>query len=235
MGVARLWEQLGPTILGEPGRSLAAFFGHQESIQALSDARLAVPKMAQFAKDKEFDPNPNKLKLPREHLQTMLLLRALALWGSEALIRAAVACAELQVSRQTKCEPSLLRIRDSARITAADFVTSPDVVHRKRAKTAATACQRAYKPFEDNPDTDVAASIWHQLGAPWFAAETVSQDFSLSRWDGPGPPEASATWGNRNSVWPARAAETAAHWSSYPEVRSMIQTALVEWSVGKIP
>jgi hypothetical protein len=230
MGIIRLWESVGATISADPARSLAALLGHRQSAMTLSDARLTSPDMEQMAQ--EIEVNPHKLDLPQEYLRTRLLVRALALWGWEPLTRASIACAEIQIANQTHCEPSLVKIRDAARIAAEAFASCPDATHRKSAEEAADACRRLYKPYEDDPDSDDAGKVWYQLGAPWFAAETAAQDFSLTQWDGPGPTGASATWGNRNSVWPERAADAAAHWSSQPKVRMAINNALVEWAVA---
>ncbi len=86
--------------------------------------------------------------------------------------------------------------------------------------------------INEHPDTEEARNVWTQLGAAWFAAETTAQDFKLESYDGAGPREASSTWCKRNVVWPVRAAEVAAGWSSHDEVRATIRTALLDWIDG---
>ncbi len=189
-------------------------------------------RLEEIAQEPEFALNPHRLKLPEEYLRTKLLVRSLALWGWEPLARAAVACAGLQLARQPRCAAPLLGLRDGAAAAADAFLASPDADHRERAERAARGCRLAFKPFENDSDSSAAARVWYQLGAPWFAAETAAADTSLTPWDGPGPAAASPTWGNRNSVWPVRAAEAAAHWSSDREVRERIREALLAWAVG---
>ncbi len=232
MSVASLWNRLEPTISAEPAKSLAAYVGHKPSIAALANAGLIVPDIQQFAKEEELNPNPFNLELPEEYLRMLLLIRGLAFWGSEALTRAAVACSELQIKSQRECDRSLIGARDAARTTASEFISNPDGSHRERARNAASNCQALYKPFEDSPDSEDASKVWYHLGAPWFAAETTAEDFSLTEWDGFGPAPTSPSWGNRNSVWPQRAADAAVHWTSYPETRNAILTALIDWTMS---
>jgi hypothetical protein len=227
------WDRWGPTVLAEPRQSLAALLGHAGSERALAAAGLRPLRLGEIAQERAFDPNPYRLKLSEEYLRTKLLIRSLTLWGWEPLARAAVACADLQREWQSECEAPLLGLRDAAWVAATEFLAAADAAHRQRAERAASPCRLAYKPFEQDQDSPVAARVWYQLGAPWCAAETAAADTSLTPWDGPGPVAASASWGNRNSVWPVRAADAAAHWSSYPEVQDRIRIALLAWTIGE--
>lgn len=228
----RWWDRRGAVVVAQPKRSLAAFLGHQSSTQQLIQAGVQPVTLAELAQEREFDPNPHRLKLPDEYMQTKLLIRGLASWGCEALLRAAVACAELQMARQPPCDATLRHLRDTAKHAAIKFIEKPDAERRACAMQAAAACMAIYRPFENQPDSDEGKAVWYQLGASWFAAETAAEDSSLGEWDGPGPAAASSTWRNRMSVWPAHAAEAAAYWSSHGETQQAIQAALLAWALA---
>ena len=102
MSVRQLWAHFGSTISSEPHRSLAAFLGHKPSAILLSNAGLPLLHHENCAGEEELDPNPHELELPDEYLQTELLIRSLAFWGWDPLVRAANACSEHQLLRQEK-------------------------------------------------------------------------------------------------------------------------------------
>ncbi|MEW4530007.1 hypothetical protein [Maioricimonas sp. JC845] len=229
MSIATLWAEFSESITTRPGLSLAAFLGDEAAWETLVELDLPVPDPDVFRKDRALDPNPFGLDLPQDMLENQFFVRCLAFWGWRPLLCSAVACARLQIHRHSDCPEPLLPLRTEAFEAARAFLASPDEAARQRAHQAARACYDRYEPLEDDPDSPQATEVWRELGAPWFAAETAAQDVSLHDWDAKGPPGASSTWGNRCSVWPQRAAELAAEFTSHAEVREAIRTAVLQW------
>ena len=224
-----IWELFGDFITEHHSRTLAAYLGDREAELALDADSISFPTSDDFRSDPVFDPNPHRLDLPSGYVETALLVHSLAVWGPDALIRAAFACAKLQVERQTVCRPDLVGPRDAALQAVAAYLQSATDERLQEVAAAVGWCNELYAPHEEDPDTEEARNVWTQLGAAWFAAETAAQDFKLESYDGDGPREASSTWCKRNVVWPVRAAEVAAGWSSHDEVRATIRTALLDW------
>jgi hypothetical protein len=226
------WQHISTAVLAKPRTSLAALLGHQESIGMLRQAGLPVPTLSFFRADPELDPNPHGLRLPEDYLELQFYVRMLATWGSGALIEAADACATLQMERQSHCAPDNARARDRALDALGTYRQMPSAETITQLRTAAASCAALYAPHEQDPDSANASAAWNELGAPWFAAETAVQDFAFSKSDGPPPREACKTWGNRTTVWPSRAADSAAYWSSPPEVIEAIKTRILAWATA---
>ncbi len=233
MSFPGIWAAFGPTITTHPGLTLAAFLGHAPSREQLARLEITPPCLDDAKRDPVLDPNPHNLDLSQEYLGTSLLVRSLALWGWQPLVRAAAACGALQMARQATPTAAVATLQQQAMAATNAFVLNPEPAQQERARQAAKACADRYAPFEDAPDSNEAREVWRNLGAPWFAAESAAEDHRLSEWDGPGPTGASATWGNRNSVWPQRAADAAAEWSSFDAVEQAITTALLEWTLAR--
>jgi len=223
------WKQFGAAISSEPLRTLAAYLGHRDSQLALQTDSVPFPTIDDFRTDSVFDPNPHQLDLAEDSLDTSLLLKSLAVWGPDVLVRSAFACAALQIKQHTTCRADLKVARDSAFDAVKTSIQSPIYENHHSVKQASERCAKLYVPYEDDPDSSEANIVWSHLGAPWFAAETAAQDYKLEDYDGPGPREASPTWCRRNAVWAIRAADAAAEWSSHESVRKMIRKALLNW------
>jgi hypothetical protein len=224
-----IWKQFGAAISSEHPRTLAAFLGHRDSELALQSKMIPFPTTNHFCADSAFDPDPYQLDLPKDILETSLLVKSLAVWGPDVLIRVAFACAALQIKHHSACRADLVTPRDSAFDAVKRWIQNPANENYDSVKQASKRCAKLYKPCEDAPDSSEANVVWSHLGAPWCAAETASQDHKLEVYDGPGPREASPTWCSRNSVWPIRAADAAAQWSSYEVVRKTIRETLLDW------
>lgn len=229
MSQSTIWELFGDAISSRHRETLGAYLGHRDSELSLQTESVLVPTIEDFRADPVFDPNPYKLDLPKDYLDASLFVRSLAIWGPEVLNRSAFACAVLQIENQTTCRPDLVPARDAAFRAVSAFIESPTETHLGEVIRASEACQKLYAPCEDDPDNADAQTAWTHLGAPWFAAETAAQGYKLEDYDGPGPREASSTWCNRNVVWPTRAADAAAEWSSYDQARAVIQKSLLDW------
>jgi hypothetical protein len=199
---------------------------------SLEAESIPYPNADDFRSDSVFDPNPHKLDLPGESLETKLLVKSLAVWGPDVLIRAAYTYAKLQVEYQTACRAELVEPRDAALRAVAAYLKSPTGEACEAVSTTAGRCAAIYSVHEDAPDSANAQTIDGGLGAPWFAAEAVSQDYSLEEYDGPGPRESSSIWCTRNAVWPSRAADAAAMWTSHKDVRDAIRDSLRGWATG---
>ena len=187
-------------ITEHPARTLAAYLGDREAELALHADSIPFPTSDDFRSDSVFDPNPHRLDLSSGYVETALLVHSLAVWGPDALIRAAFACAKLQVEGQTACRPDLVGPRDAALQAVAAYLQTPTNERLQQVAAAVGWCNELYAPHEEDPDTEDARTAWTQLGAPWFAAETAAQDFKLESYDGDGPREASSTWCQRNIV-----------------------------------
>ena len=225
------WKQFGTAISSQHTRTLAAYLGHRDSELALQTDSIPFPTSDDFRADSVFDPNPHQLDLPEDLLETSLLVQSLAVWGPDALIRSAFACATMQIKHQTTCRAALVVPRDTALDAVTTFIQSPTNENHQSVRQASECCAKLYAPYEDDPNSSEANDVWSHLGAPWFAAETVAQDYKLEDYDGPGPREASPTWCTRNAVWPTRAADAAAEWSSHKDVRTMIRETLLDWLI----
>ena len=97
------WKQFGTAISSQHARTLAAYLGHRDSELALQTDSIPFPTSDDFRADSVFDPNPHQLDLPEDLLETSLLVQSLAVWGPDALIRSAFACATMQIKHQTTC------------------------------------------------------------------------------------------------------------------------------------
>ncbi len=233
MGHTATWVRFGPAVTAHPGRTLAAYLGHQGSIAAFRSGSVTFPTPADFMADPDFDPNPHNLDLPEDSLATTLLVQSLAIWGPDAIMRTALACARVQVQHQPECRQDLVTPRDDALRAVEALMDSPPKERNYAAvRRAADLCTSLYSPYEEEPDAPDGEVICHQLGAPWFAAETAAQEFEIQPYDGPGPREGCPTWCRRNTVWTDRAADVAAHWASHSTVREQIRRALVEWAMS---
>jgi hypothetical protein len=226
------WQHISSAVLNNPKTSLAAFLGHQESIEMLRQAGLQLPTLSYFRADPALDPNPHRLRLPEDYLELKFYVRVLATWGPGALVEAAATCATLQMERQSQCAPDNVQARDRALNALGIYRQMPSPEAITQLRTAAASCAALYARHEEDPDSASAIAAWNELGAPWFAAETAVQDFALSDWDGSPPREACKTWRNRTTVWPSRAADSAAFWSSPPEVIEAIKTGLLAWATA---
>jgi hypothetical protein len=231
---SKTWERFGSAVLAHPAVTLAAYLGAPWAMARAREGKIAFPKAADFRKDPVFDPNPHKLKLAREYLDTNFLVRTLAIWGWHPLVRAVVVCSDIQLEFAEPSKDKKRKACEAAALATKAFLKSPTKGKRAAARSAADACGAPYRRFERKPDAPGARETWLKLGACWFAAETAAQDFSLSEWDGPGPAQASTTWGNRSSVWPKRAAEAAAAVSSHELVRRRIAEDLIGWCLTEL-
>jgi hypothetical protein len=228
-----VWECFGVNGVFAELRSLAAYLGDASSREALAGAGIEIPTLDDFRCDDAYNMNLHGLDLPESHLETMLLVRTLAAWGAEPLVRAALACARLQAESGPILPSTFQATRSKALTAAARFVEDPSRQRRFEAERAAQACRDVYARFEDASDSAEATAVWLQLGAAWFAAESAAADYDLQGSESAGPPASSSTWGTRNSVWPQRAAEAAAEQCSHETVREAIAKSLIEWAVAQ--
>jgi len=228
-----IWELFGDAISSRHKETLCAYLGDRDAQHALENESILAPTIDDFRSDPVFDPNPHGLDLPKGCLDLSLFVHSLAVWGPDALIRSALACATLQMENQIACRSHLVPARDGAFRAVKAFIESPTDMNRSEVIRACAACQKLYAPYDDDPDSEDAQTTWSHLGASWFAAETAAQDYRLEDYDGPGPREASPTWCRRNAVWPQRAAESSAGLSSYDDVHAVIRTSLLGWILSR--
>ncbi len=162
------------------------------------------------------------------------LLLCLAAWGEEPLKRTVNACSLLQCMHHCTCSPNLKPLRNEAAFALQSFLDDPSVNNRIKAESVRRKCEEIYDAGEDNPDSDVAVTSWYHLGAPWFGLETALDDLSVREDYGEiAPAPANSSWCIRNAVWPERAFDAAAKWSSVALVSDAVKTTLLVWAVGK--
>lgn len=234
----RSWERFGKAILAQPKWTLAAFLGDGEAAVRLEAVGLPASVSAELADDPTL-AEPSWMQ-NAEGLDDIIhqtrFVRRLALWGPEVLMHAALVSAEYQAARQVLPRGAMARLRDDALAAVRIWLASPQAPEAIAAvRDVAERGSRKYRPHEQNPDTPKAEQVWLELGAPWCAAEAAAGDWTLAEYDGPGPRQASFTWGNRMSVWPGRAVETASEFGSYSEVQAAIRSALLAWTGDASP
>jgi hypothetical protein len=222
-----LWADFHQHLRQSPEVTLGAYLGHPVTLALAARDRLRAPTEADFRRDPTFDPNPHRLPFEASHEELLFGVGTLAVWGWRPLVLSAVVCSREQLAHQP-VEEALAQARLEAARSAEAFLTHPSDATRSAARAAAKSCAALFAPHEDAPDSALARATWDGLGAAWFAAETSAQDYALSRWDGPPPAESSATWRRRCSVWPRRAAESAARLTSNGRVGQSIRAALCD-------
>ncbi len=233
MAKTEFWNQFGETILESPHLTLAAFLGHDQSIAVAKQHSIHFPKTADFQIDPAYDPNFHKLDLDEESLNSTFLILCISAWGAEALVRAVNACSLLQCMHHFSCSSNLKSLRNDAAFTLQTLIDMPTMEVRQKASGLLRQCQNTYRPHEDDPNSDEAHLAWFHLGAPWFGLETALGNMGARRDCGETEPAPSnSTWCARETVWPDRALDAAAHWSSHAIVRATIRSTLVAWAVS---
>lgn len=257
MPVTGIWQRFGAVISAEPRLSLAAFLGHAQSAAVLESRRLVVPTLADFEGDPAYDPSPfagidlpegldpADYSVPEDVEANDLLLRAIITWGRDPVIRVVHDLSALQCARQKDGGDDLIRQRDAADAAVRAFCEDPSDRALQSVRDVAKACSGVYFQTDLDPDTatsseyfrnqldpdsEQAIAIWNGLGAPWMAAETIAGDWSLQPYDGDPPAESQSTWIRRNAVWPLRAAEAAAEYTSFAEVRQRMESTALAWA-----
>jgi hypothetical protein len=171
--------------------------------------------------------------LDQEYLDCKQFLLCVATWGAEPLLRIVNACSLLQCLHHSPTNEEYKRLRDDAAFSVYAMVDTSSDELRKKADTLRRRCQAEYRPHGNKPDTKIAKTIWFHLGAPWFGLETCLSNFAADRGESE-PVPSNPTWIARQTVWPTRALDAAAHWSSYSLISTVLRSALVAWStVGK--
>jgi hypothetical protein len=235
MTKTEFWNRFGNTILDAPHLTLAAFLGHAPSIEVANRQSIRFPTPADFQSDRAYDPNYFKLDLDDDYLRSSFLILCISAWGGEALIRAVNKCSQLQCLHHDSCSPTLKPLRDEVALALHKLVDAPTPNVRQSATELLRRCQELYRPHEDDPDSDAASMTWLHLGAPWFGLETVLGNLCARQDCGetePGP--SNSTWCARETVWPIRAINAAAHWSSHSIVRETVQSTLLNWATDQI-
>ena len=230
MAITAIWQRFGREISAQPHQTLAAFLGHADSIAALDRQGLGFPAPVDFANDPAYDPNPHGLGMSADRVSLDRLTLSLMTWGKAPVLHMANACSHLQCAHQSTGSAALINLRDAAASALQCYLDDPADQNLARLRDACKECLNAYQPYEDSPDSDIAQQTWVQLGAPWLAAEAACGDWSPQKYDGAPPPESQSTWIRRNAVWPQRAAETAAYWSSCRIVRDAIMSTALDWA-----
>ncbi|MBL8830010.1 MAG: hypothetical protein JNM18_23730 [Planctomycetaceae bacterium] len=231
MAITQIWSRFGGSIADAPHLTLASFLGHAPSIEVAKQHGIAYPSDADFRSDPTYDPNRHKLDLEKDYLDSKFLVLSVATWGAEALYRIVNTCSLLQCMHHSPSSAHFKRLRDEAASCVNAMIDNRTDELRKKADALHQRCSEEYKPHEKQPDSKAAQAVWYQLGAPWFAIETCRSDLTArddSREKEPGP--SNQTWITRETVWPSRAIDAAAHWSSFNLVNQVLRSTLISWA-----
>lgn len=232
MPMTNIWNEFGPSIQGSPKMTLAAFLGDEESIAECKKQGIGFPLLADFDSDSVYDPNPYNLKLDTGLLGNNQLVLCLMTWGKEPIFVIANACAQLQCACNKEPDPAINALQVETASAVKSYVQEPTTRIFGSVKKLVKACRELYSPYEDDPDSEEARIVWYQLGAPWFAAETICNDWEIQSYDGTPPPEAQSTWIKRNSMWTKRAVDSAAEWSSHERVNDEMRKTALKWALS---
>ena len=230
MAVTAIWQRFGRDIAAHPRQTLAAFLGDAETISKLDHLGCGFPTHEDFAADPAYNPNPRGLDMDADWEAPNRLVMCLMTWGRSPILHIVNACSRLQCVHQTTGDAAHIKLRDAAASALQSYLEHPSDRNRRRLETACEACRETYQHYEEIPDSSVAQHTWTQLGAPWLAAEAAVNDWDCRAFDGEAPGESQSTWINRNAVWPRRAVETAAGWTSFPLVLDTITSAAMTWA-----
>lgn len=234
MAKTQIWSRFGKSILTAPELTLAAFLGHANSVKVAVQHSLAVPQTADFRADSAYDPNIHKLDLPQDYLDSAFLMRCVATWGAEVLIRATHACGLLQCLHHSTCAPQYVGLRNDAAFLLQTLIDGPTPEARLKARECLEQCQKRYRPHEKKPDSKAAVTTWFHLGAPWFALETALGNLAVEEGsDETDPAPSNKSWITRNSVWPKRAIDAAAHTVPHPLLRDTLRSTLIAWATSR--
>jgi hypothetical protein len=233
MAKTEFWKQFGETILQSPHLTLAAFLGHHQSIAVAKKHSIHFPTTADFQIDPAYDPNVRKLDLDDESVESTFFILCISAWGAEALMHAVNACSHLQCMYHFSCSTKFKSLRNDAAFTLQTLIDMPTAEVRQKATDLLRQCQNVYRPHESDPDSEAAHIAWFHLGAPWFGLETALGNLGVRNDCGETEPAPSnSTWCARKTVWPDRAIDAAAHWSSHAMVRATIRSTLIAWAVN---
>ena len=232
MAMTQLWNRFGQSILTSPHLTLAAFLGHAPSIHQTKQQSIEFPKTADFQFDPAYDPNFHKLDLDEDCLNSAFLIKCVCAWGAEALVRAVNACSLLQCMHHSSCTPKFRQLRNEAAFSLQALIDFPTADVRKEAGRLLQKCQALYRPHEENPDSTEANETWYHLGASWFGLETALSNMAAREDCGEKEPApANSSWCRRETVWPERAVDAAARWSSHALARAAVRSTLLAWAI----
>lgn len=235
MPITKTWKKFGDAILASPYLTLAAFLGHPASMVDAKKQKIRFPTAVDFQNDPNFDPNFHKLDLDEGYVNNKFLLLCVSVWGAEPLKLAVNACSLLQCIHQGVYSSELKRLRNKAAFALQNYLDNPTFDCLQVAEKVRQECEAKSRPFEDDPDNIQAHDIWYQLGAPWFGLETVLGNLDARTDCGEEEPApANSSWCNRNTVWPERAIDAAAHWSSHSLAGDVVRSALTTWAISNL-
>ena len=235
MAKTEFWNRFGNTILDSPHLTLAAFLGHAPSVAVSKLRSIKFPYYSDFQNDPAYNPNIHKMDLGEDCLNGRLFILCVSAWGADALLRVANACSLLQIAHDSSCPLKLRQLRNEAAFSLHSLIDAPTPAARQRSAELLRQCQAIYRPHEDSPDSREAGLTWLHLGAPWCGLETALGNLGTRRDCGEtDPPPSNSTWCARETVWPIRAMDAAAHWSSYSNVSDAMRSTLVSWAVSRI-
>lgn len=223
-----VWKKFGPSGTFTDPRCLKAYLEDEASNSELERLRIPVPRRKDFSADSAFDVNPFSLELSQELLKTKFLIRTIAPWGPRVLREAAFVCAKYQVSQKNKIPAEFVSVQQEVFNVLQEYMHGDSPKSRPELDEVRRRCMQLYESANERSH-EAAEKVWSGIGAPWFAIETMLQDFSVRKDCGEkGEASSNSTWIVRNSTWPERAAEVAGQFGSYEELRAEITAHLLK-------
>jgi hypothetical protein len=231
MAITQVWKRFGDSILAMPHLTLAAFLGHAPSIAIAKESSIRFPRTADFQIDPAYDPNIHRLDLDEDYLSSKFLLKCISTWGAEPLIRAANACSLLQCMHHASCHPKYRLLRNEAAFALQNLVDAATPKARLTADEIRRNCESHHSLNENVPNSPEAHVCWYHLGAAWFGLETALGNMEARNELNEGEHAPSnSSWIARQTVWPERAIDAAAHWSSHSLAVLAVKSTLIAWA-----
>ena len=227
-----IWNRFGHFIADNPKMTLAAFLGDETNVIKCINQGVDFPSASDFKTEGAYDPNPHNLSIEARALCNDQFILFMMTWGKELIIQMANACSQMQYNNNIEPSTELSLLQNETAIAVQSYVSAPTFQNLEMVRKLSEECCNVYLPYEEDPDGEAGSNVWLQLGAPWFAAETVCQNWKIEDYDGQPPPEGQSTWIKRNSVWMIRAAEAAAHYSSVDQVGDEMRNAALTWALS---
>lgn len=145
--------------------------------------------------------------------------------GPVARLIAAVAVAREEVARSSS------PFRRRALRAAEDMLACPCAEHRAAAQLVGDEAHEVFRAHGDTWD-DAARATWHELGAPWFAAQVAADDARHQPWDRGTSWRDSPTWRARLSDYLTRTLVAASASWSVDDLFRMVSSALIPWALS---
>lgn len=162
--------------LAESRIRMAAALGSRLAGAALAAVGGECPNMTELVEAELQHANPHGLDLPPALVRLNALVLVAAAGGESALCMVAADCATAEAPLHR--DSTHRALRDSAlACLSMGADTGAEAVEPDR-RAVVEEMRRRYSEAGEGADEREAERVWYALGAPWFALETVLQDWA---------------------------------------------------------